>query len=400
MQIALVTYALQIGGVETFLRLMSDYFTEKGHRVTIYETFCEGRSSKIFLDEGYFVKQIFPRFYHSRIRHARLIARELSSYDVVILNDVPFAQAAIGLLPERTVVIPVLHNHMESMYRNACANVTNWDVLVTVSPMLRERSFEFGADVPNTICIPHGVRVPTAWPKEETIYSNNDTIRLVYIGSINHTQKGVFYLTGITERLVKKSISFTLDIIGDGPDLPELRKRMAVNDHTAIRFHGALIHETALKILRHADVLILPSHYEGFGIVILEAMSCGVIPIVSHLHNVTDSIVEHGLNGFLITIGNEEGFASTIVELARNRLRLKSVSKSAWQTALNRFSYQSTGASYLEQINILCDRFANQKKNRRTGVLDMLLLGDLPNLPLFLVRPVRKVLRLLGLLKR
>src|ERR1700681_2683671 len=99
MKVAIVTYALQVGGIETFIRLLADYFKEQGHDVTIIETYAEGRWSKSFSESGYRVKQLLAESYHSPFCHAKNVARELSSFDVVILNDAPFAQTGLGLLP-------------------------------------------------------------------------------------------------------------------------------------------------------------------------------------------------------------------------------------------------------------------------------------------------------------
>jgi hypothetical protein len=76
---------------------------------------------------------------------------------------------------------------------------------------------------------------------------------------------------------------------------------------------------------------------------------------------------------------------------------LKRLSKSAWETAAQRFSYKTMGAAYLKLAE--SDRRLREEgpKRKRSGLIDQSLLGDFPKLPIFLVRPVRKALRMLGL---
>ena len=141
MRVALVTYALQVGGIETFLRLLGRYLIDRGHDVTFIESWAKGQWSECFSTGGYKVIQILGNPLGSRLRHARRIADQLKNYDVVILNDAPFAQASLGLLTEQTIAIPVVHTSLTSMIRNAAGSMFR-------PPMLRE-------------CKPHARRKPS-----------------------------------------------------------------------------------------------------------------------------------------------------------------------------------------------------------------------------------------------
>jgi glycosyltransferase involved in cell wall biosynthesis len=398
MRIALVTYALQVGGVETFIKLLADYFQEQGHEVDLIETLTKGRWSQTFEDEGYRVIGILPDPVYSRIHHVNRIANVLSKYDAVILNDAPLAQAVLGLLPEKTIAIPVLHMFLTSMVRNAAANSNNWDALSAVSPAVKNSAIQFGVDGKRIFCIPNGIKVSDQWPKSGQDSSQGDPLHVVYIGAINHAQKGVLYLPGTMKDALTRGAMIHFEVIGAGVDMEELLKGFRRDCPGAdIKIHGSLPNHEAMEILSRSDVLIMPSHFEGLPLVLLEAMARGVVPVVTRLKGCLDFVVESGINGYLVEPGYEKGFGEFLSGLYKDRRTLKSLSFSAWETIYKRFSYVKTGASYLELIENCSLQRQRGKIPKRTGVIDKTLLGDFPRLPIFLMRPVRKALRMLGL---
>lgn len=398
MKIAIVTYALQVGGVEAVIKLSYDYFREQGHDVYIIETSAKGRWSDDFSNAGYHVRQILPSFYESRIMQSRKIAKALSQFDFIILNDAPFAQAILGFLPDKTVVIPVLHSNILSMLRNATANSENVDVLSAVSPALQKYAIMFGATKDKVKCIPNGIDVPNKWPRAETKDSSEIPLRVVYIGAINQKQKGVFHLPPILSDVFQKYPSVQCDIVGDGPDLIELKERFRKQNTIKPIFHGTLSNADAMLILSRADVFIMPSYFEGLPIVLLEAIAHGVVPVVSMLEDITDYVINDGVDGCFVNVGFEKGFAEAIMKLVEDRKILRAMSQAAWQNAAARFSYKIMGAAYLSLAEELRKRRIAHRATR-TCKLDISLLGDYPYLPVVLVRPVRKFLRILGLHK-
>jgi glycosyltransferase involved in cell wall biosynthesis len=397
-EIALVTYALQVGGVETFIKLLADYFQSQGHKVDLIETLTRGRWSETFEAEGYRVVRVLPDSFHSHIHHARRVSQILRNYDAIILNDAPYAQAVLGLLPERAVAIPVLHMFLTSMVRNAASNSNNWDALSAVSPAVRDSVVQYGVDGRRVFCIPNGIKVSEQWPKKEYDFLQGNTLHIVYVGAINHTQKGVLYLPGILREALTRGAKIHFEVIGKGADMEELRKSFGRDcPQAVITLHGSLPNHEAMKILSQSDVLIMPSHFEGLPLVLLEAMARGVVPVVSRLTGCTDFVVEDGTNGYFVEPGDKKGFGEVFSRLYKDRQTLKSLSFSAWETIYKRFSYVKTGASYLELIENCTLRRQRGEMLKRTGFIDKTLLGDLPRLPIFLVRPVRKALRMLGL---
>lgn len=106
-----------------------------------------------------------------------------------------------------------------------------------------------------------------------------------------------------------------LVLIGDGPlkdDLAQLAVRLGVADH--VRFVGALEPADVASCLRAADALVLPSEIEAFGLVLIEAMACG-LPVVGPDTPGARVVVREGLDGFKIPPGDPARLAAALQTL-------------------------------------------------------------------------------------
>lgn len=400
MKVALVTYALQVGGIETFLKRLATGLQKAGHTVTVMETESRGVWASEFESAGLTVTDILAHPSQSRLSHARRMAEALMAFDVVILNDAPYAQSVAGLLPEQTVVLSIVHGDMDSMYRNAVGNKGQWDAVVGVGPRLGKRLIgEFGAPEPLTHVIPYGVEVPSEWPRKNEEQRTSEPLRMAYIGRLEDVQKGILRLPAILTVALQTHPGIEMEIVGDGPDSGRLREAFSRDcPNGKVVFSGALTPDEARRRLSKQDVLILPSNFEGLPIVVLEAMAEGVVPVASRLKDMTDFEIEDGRTGFLREPGDIPGFAQALVLLAGDRERLRRMSQAAWQEARNRFTAERMCRDYEMLIGRLTEqRRAGKAGGRRSGKVCMELLGDLPKLPVCMVRPVRKGLRVLGL---
>ncbi|HUW94319.1 MAG TPA: glycosyltransferase family 4 protein [Anaerolineae bacterium] len=109
---------------------------------------------------------------------------------------------------------------------------------------------------------------------------------------------------------------FRLLIIGEGPEeenLRDLAKRLGISSQ--VEFLGAIWGERKFQYLAAADMFVLPSIHEGFGLVFLEAMHCGLPVIASSSGGQTD-FLEDGKTGFLIPVGDVQVLAGAILRLA------------------------------------------------------------------------------------
>lgn len=108
----------------------------------------------------------------------------------------------------------------------------------------------------------------------------------------------------------------TLDIFGGGPRRPALERLISDAERDGpIRLHG--YDRDARDRLSTASFLLLTSRSEGFGLVLLEAMSAGCIPIAYDIRYGPADLIQHRRNGFLVTRGNLLGLARAILRLQR-----------------------------------------------------------------------------------
>jgi len=394
MKIALVAYALNVGGMESFLFGLARSLRNTGLEPAFVVTEATGDWHANPLAEGFSVTSVLPRKWQSSRCHARRVAAALGDFDAVILNHSSAAQSAAGLLPESAAVISVLHNDMEDMYRVGLANRANVDWFVAVGEQVLKEAIKRGAPPERVSCIRNGVEVFHGYPKRDGFPGSHAPLRVIYVGRIEHEQKGVFYLPGIAAAMRDRGANATFDVVGDGNDSRALRARIEKLGLAAlVTFHGALPHAETMRMVSSADVLVMPSHYEGQPITLFEAMARGVVPLASRLPGITDSVITEGRDGFLAQVGDEAAFAEKLALLAADRELLGRLSRAAWRSALERFGIDAMASRYVALIEKCSKLRRDGAAGRRTGRLYLPLLGKRSQFPLFLHEALRDLKR-------
>lgn len=147
---------------------------------------------------------------------------------------------------------------------------------------------------------------------------------LVYVGRLN-TTKGIFDLIKII-REVKKSIpNISCAIVGDGKEMSTIQKQ--IKSYTLdenIKLHGYVSEINKIKIMKSAKAFIFPSHEEGWGIVIGEALACG-LPVV--LYKLNDIFEIWNKKVVWVSCFNISEFANKVTNLLSNKSKLASLSR-------------------------------------------------------------------------
>jgi L-malate glycosyltransferase len=112
---------------------------------------------------------------------------------------------------------------------------------------------------------------------------------------------------------VAASVPAVLLLAGDGPEVPTAR-RVARQLGVAERVQLLGAQENVLPLLSIADLFLLPSEQESFGLAALEAMACEV-PVVASTAGGLPEVIQHGVTGFLHPVGDVEAMAASGVAL-------------------------------------------------------------------------------------
>lgn len=143
----------------------------------------------------------------------------------------------------------------------------------------------------------------------------------------------------------------TFIIAGTGNQEQLLRKRVVANNlSNYVVFTGWVDGERKKDLLKHSQVLILPSYNEGLPVAILEAMSFGM-PIISTNVGDIESAVENNVNGFIFNPGDKQKMIEAIVRISEKATFIK-FSKKSKELFCSNFSedvfFENLGKLYLE----------------------------------------------------
>lgn len=382
-RIGIVVRRIDYGGMELFAIRLGHYLARHGYQVELITVEHRGINDTHLADAPFNVTHLqghtwlSPRSYAHRV--GAYLARQ--HFDVLFLNDARPAQAALGMLPDSTAVISIIHTDTDAAYQLGCASRDAWNAVVGISPGLHAKLLRLAPEKAS-FCITHGVESPALhhW-RGRVKYAA--PFRLVFIGRFVHQQKGVLFLPDILQGCRERGMNVTLALVGSGSDETALQERFTefgLDAHVSWYRH---INDHALyDLLLSAHALLLPSFYEGFGQVLAQAQICGCIPIASRLPGITDTNVQDGHTGMLVDPGDVRGFMQAITMLYCAPERWGEMSENAHEYAQEEFSADDMGERYLQLIADAMDGHYPLTRSRRTmPPVNAALLAPEPGTP-------------------
>lgn len=177
---------------------------------------------------------------------------------------------------------------------------------------------------------------PVNIPSELAKTVREDGVKLSFLGRITQ-EKGIYDLVDAIDLI--KNLDLSIDFYGVG----ELEKfsayinKKGLNSRVFIK--GWVNEQEKAEVLQNTDILVLPSHFEAFGMVLVEAMGYEVPVIASSVGGVPE-VMEDGKNGLLFNAGNIRELADTISRLVCDRNLRIEMGKNGRNMALNKFSTQ------------------------------------------------------------
>jgi len=213
------------------------------------------------------------------------------------------------------------------------------DGVTAISNYLRDRTLRV-FDVKNTIEVIYNSvncdvyqRNPEAAAALRKEYAPKGERVLVHLSNFRPVKR----LTDVIEIFdrVRKQIPAKLLLIGDGPDR-SVAEWLAVQKgiHEDVLFLGK--QDQIYEQVAVADIMLMPSELESFGLAALEAMACEVVPISTRVGGVPE-VIEHGVSGYLADVGDVETMARYAMDLLRDESLLRQMAQAARAAAKARF---------------------------------------------------------------
>ncbi len=134
---------------------------------------------------------------------------------------------------------------------------------------------------------------------------------------------------------VAKEVPAHLLLVGDGPDRSQA-EMLAFSLGIRERVHFLGKQDSVTELLPLADLMLMPSELESFGLAALEAMACRVPAIATRVGGVPE-LIEDGVSGALFPVGDVESMAECAIGLLKDPARLEAMGAAARQTAQDHF---------------------------------------------------------------
>jgi glycosyltransferase involved in cell wall biosynthesis len=332
------------------------------------------------------------RFRYSKYDNYHLTLRRLhrlieSRPGVVVTND-GMELESVRLFGTRSILLSIVHD-----FYNLKLAVENLDLVdyflchTEVFTKALQSCFALEGRVKFLL---HGVKVmaPVERAPGESA-AGARPLRLVSISRLTAT-KGVMMLFDIGQLLLARGIRVEWVIIGSGELEPELRRQWEGKDTVA--FHHPDKQEEVYKLAAACDIFISPSNFEGYGIALLEAMSCGLVPVISRLPVGAYSDLP-AVVGISVQPGNAGAFADAIESLYRDRARLGPMRTEAAKLISEKYDISKTARNYLDHIRECTAAGARTGKRPNSGKQPRLGLLDKAYIPNGLSRMIKKLRR-------
>lgn len=281
------------------------------------------------------LKMEFEDYYKKEIKYISNLVDQ-NCYDKIVAVDgtqTMILDVAKQHLGDKVRYISWLHNNYNTYFKNyykdfqkelACG-LSNAETVVALTEQDRKMYSRHNINTVN-------IYNPLTICQGET--SNLIKKEILFVARLVKEQKGLDFLIEIIKRL--KGYGWRIRIVGEGADYNWLKSSIKENSiEDMVILHGAVtdnIHE----VYSNASIFISTSRWEGFGLVITEAMACG-LPVIAFENSGPTEILDNGAYGILVPKYDVDEFAQAIIRLIENPTELRYYSQKSLERS-NDFS--------------------------------------------------------------
>lgn len=161
-------------------------------------------------------------------------------------------------------------------------------------------------------------------------------------------QKGFDFLLRAWQIIVKHYPDWKLVIYGDGVCRKEMNDFITQNKLDNVKLEYPV--SDVYKVFERSSISVLSSRFEGFGMVIIEAMACGVPVVAFDCKSGPSEILSHNVDGYLVSPGNVEELAERIMDLMKDQQKRKQFGISA-KESVQRFTQNVVAQKWIKLYN-------------------------------------------------
>jgi len=235
-----------------------------------------------------------------------------------------------------------IHNRL---MKNQIKNVfeASDKIILNSSKLQQICTNEFGGKY-NTTIVSNGIDLDEI-PNTQPVEHPTESLTIISVGRLVETKGHIYVIEAIAQ--VEFDVRYL--IVGDGPQRERLEQQAnKLGIHDNVSFVGHVNHDEVYSYLKSADMFVLPSYNEAFGIAYLEAMACGLPTVACEGEGPAD-FISHGETGFLAPPKDSGAIVELIRELYQDSKLWRYVSDRGQRTAINTFSWKRN-AERVEEI--------------------------------------------------
>ena len=364
MKILYIITKSEAGGAQTYVHQLSKYFDSKKNEVAIMafpggwlEQICYKSNIKFipnkFFSNSYnplkilksikkiqkIVKEFKPDLVHCNSSSAAFLAR------LIIRNKIPTVYTAHGW--GFNIGVPFIQKQIAILAEKFVARYSS--KIICVSDFVKRLGINYRiAKSDKFVTIYNGVE------KKELVDRNyTKKIKLVFIGRLEEPKQPEQLIKALSQLPKNIQGEFELSIIGEGTKRQMLEGLIKEKEIKDVKILGELPREKVFDILQQSRLMVFLSKWEGFPMVILEAMSVGLPVVASDVGGISE-VIQNKHNGFLVSDINH--LVQILTSIAKEKNSLAKLGDNAIDSVRNKFSIEKTLSNtervYKEVINL------------------------------------------------
>ncbi len=345
-----------IGGIETYVRELSSFLASAGVGVTVF-----GKYHRDFFEEHGKIRVIgirMPKNYLTekfRFTSSDYLLSEFKFWKAIKQEDFDIFHGNAGcffpeLFGKKIPFVQTFHGTAAGILSGSKVKLRSYQEFLAMLPdsILTKRydaAVAVSQKVKNELVTLCGVDPKTV----KVIYSGVDTGKF-RIQDKNNARRKMGLPSGkyglwIGQDPIRKSLGMAIKTVRGLDDVRLLVVGVAGESDAKIIYFGQVDEDTKIPLYNCAEFLLFPTLDEGFGLVTLEAMACG-LPIIISKECPAKEIIDEGIHGFVVADKKPESYREKIAMLLKDDVEYKKMSTSCRKLA-EKYSWGNQGKEYL-----------------------------------------------------